>query len=121
MEARLHLRWFSSFREIILLDNIRFAVRQLRKNPGFATLAVLTLALGIGANTAMFTVIDSVLLRPLAYRDADRIVAITPGAPTENVVQTTSWLNYRDIREQASQFRYVAAYMREPFSSSRCA
>lgn len=94
-----------------MLDNIRFAIRQLRKNPGFTTLAVMTLALGIGANTAMFTVIDSVLLRPLVYRDADRIVAISPGDPTENVVQTTSWLNYRDIREQANQFRYVAAYM----------
>jgi putative ABC transport system permease protein len=94
-----------------LIDNIRFAVRQLRKNPGFATLAILTLALGIGANTAMFTVIDSVLLRPLAYRDPDRIVAISPGAPTETLAQATSWLNYRDIREQARQFRSVAAYM----------
>jgi putative ABC transport system permease protein len=94
-----------------LVDNIRFAVRQLRKNPGFAALAILTLALGIGANAAMFTVIDSVLLRPLAYRDPDRIVAISPGAATDTRVQSTSWLNYRDIREQATQFRAVAAYM----------
>ena len=94
-----------------MIDNIRFAIRQLRKNPGFAALAILTLALGIGANAAMFTVIDSVLLRPLPYRDAGRIVAISPGAPTETVAQSTSWLNYRDIREQATQFNAVAAYM----------
>ena len=94
-----------------MVDNIRFAVRQLRKNPGFAALSILTLALGIGANTAMFTVIDSVLLRPLAYRDADRIVAISPGEPGETTPKSTSWLNYRDIREQATQMRAVGAYM----------
>jgi putative ABC transport system permease protein len=94
-----------------MVDNIRFAIRQLRKNPGFATLAILTLALGIGANTAMFTVIDSVLLRPLNYRDADRIVAITPGDATDNSVKSTSWLNYRDIREQGTGFKAVGAYM----------
>jgi len=94
-----------------MLDNIRFAIRQLRNNPGFAALAILTLALGIGANTAMFTVIDSVLLRPLPYRNADRIVAISPGDPTDNSVKNTSWLNYRDIREQSRQFESVAAYM----------
>ena len=91
-----------------MADNIRFALRQIVKNPGFATLAILTLALGIGANTAMFTVIDSVLLRPLPYRDADRIVVVTTGINDQ--VQTTSWPNYLDVREQARQFRQVAAY-----------
>jgi predicted permease len=94
-----------------MFDNIRFAVRQLRKNPGFATLAILTLALGIGANAAMFTVIDSVLLRPLPYRNPERIVAISPGPSTSITADHTSWLNYRDIREQATLFRSVAAYM----------
>jgi putative ABC transport system permease protein len=94
-----------------MIDSVRFALRQIHKNPGFATLAILTLALGIGANTAMFTVIDSVMLRPLPYRDADRIVAITPGTASEgNSVRTTSWINYLDIREQARQFRAVVAY-----------
>ncbi|HEY6348158.1 MAG TPA: ABC transporter permease [Candidatus Angelobacter sp.] len=92
-------------------DHIRFALRQMRKNPGFAVLAVVTLALGIGANTAMFTVIDSVMLRPLAYRDGDRIMAITTGAAEHgNVVETTSWLNYVDLRDQSRQFRSIAAY-----------
>src|SRR5437763_13774276 len=94
-----------------MIDNLRFALRQINKNPGFATLAILTLALGIGANTALFTVIDSVMLSPLPYRDADRIVAISPGTASEgNSVRTTSWINYLDIRAQARQFRAVVPY-----------
>lgn len=94
-----------------MAQSLRFALRQIVRNPGFAALAVLTLALGIGANTAMFTVIDSVLLRPLPYRDAARIVAITTGSIAEhNAIHTTSWLNYLDVKEQARQFQDVAAY-----------
>jgi predicted permease len=94
-----------------LIENVRFALRQLYKNPGFATLAILTLALGIGANTAMFTVLDSVLLRSLPFRDADRLVVISPGEAIQaNSVQNTSWPNYLDIRQQARQLANVAAY-----------
>lgn len=95
-----------------MIENIRFALRQMRKNPGFAALAIITLALGIGANTAMFTVTDSVMLRPLAYPDGDSIMAITTGGAEQgNAVMTTSWLNYLDLREQSKQFRAVAAYI----------
>jgi len=59
-----------------LLYDLRFALRQLRKNLGIAVLAILTLALGVGANTAIFTVIDGVLLRPLPYADSGALVAI---------------------------------------------
>lgn len=93
-----------------MLESIRFAVRQMQKNPGFATLAIVTLALGIGANTAMFTVIDSVMLRPLPFRNGDRVVAITPAGAVGGAVSTTSWPNYRDIREQDRQLEAVAAY-----------
>src|ERR1035438_1769817 len=58
----------------ILVQDFRYALRTLRKSPGFATTAVFTLALGIGASTAVFTVVDSVVLQPLSYRDSARLV-----------------------------------------------
>jgi hypothetical protein len=92
-----------------LIYDLRFSLRQLRKTQGMTILAVLTLALGIGANTAIFTVIEDVILRPLPYRDADRLVFIGPktGNPGFN---TTSWMNFRDIHEQSRVLENTAGY-----------
>jgi putative ABC transport system permease protein len=91
-----------------LVQDLRFALRQLRNSPGFAVLAVLTLAFGIGANTAMFTVVENVLLRALPYPHPDRLVRIGP--PNGSGLSNTSWLNYRDIRDQTSTMEVVACY-----------
>jgi len=63
------------------LRNVRFSLRTVRKNPGFAAAAILTLAIGIGANTAVFSVVDGVLLKPLAYPEPERLVSISHFAP----------------------------------------
>jgi predicted permease len=89
--------------------DLRYALRQLRKSPGFALLAIGTLALGVGANTAIFTVIESVLLRPLPYAHADRLIFIGPKTDTPHF-QPTSWLNYHDIRSQSRLLKDVAGY-----------
>ncbi len=92
-----------------LLHDLRYAVRQLRKTPGLTLLAVLSLMLGIGANTAIFTIIQSVLLRPLPYAHADRLLFIGPTGDKPGF-GSTSWLNYRDIAAQAKLLEYAAGY-----------
>ncbi|HWG49442.1 MAG TPA: ABC transporter permease, partial [Candidatus Acidoferrales bacterium] len=88
-------------------QDLRYAIRQLLKAPGFAALAICTLAIGIGANTAMFTVVESVILRPLPYAHSERLVGL--GKPGQGFL-STSWLNYRDVRDQAQTFSTVAGY-----------
>jgi putative ABC transport system permease protein len=91
-----------------ILWNLRYAMRQLWRSPGLAIIAVVTLALGIGGNTAMFTISESVLLRPLPYTDPDRLTDIRAwGGESTGPL---SWLDYLDIRNSSHDLAGVAAY-----------
>ena len=90
------------------MKDIRYGVRGLLKHPGFTAIVVITLALGIGASTAIFSVVDSVLLRRLPYRNAERIVAIEEINPAGKQIQSTS-ANFLDWRAQNTVFEHLAA------------
>lgn len=93
------------------MQDLRFALRQLLKNPGFTAVAVLTLALGIGATTAIFSVVHAVLLQPLPYPEPDRLVRIHETIPVRGVERVpVSVANYLDWRRQASSFAEMAAH-----------
>src|ERR1700692_473497 len=92
------------------MNTLRYAIRQLRKSPGFTFVAVLTLALGIGANTAIFTVVNAVLLAPLPFPDADRIVAVQSRNLQENLKgQGFAPAGFRDVEKQITSFEGIAA------------
>jgi hypothetical protein len=87
---------------------VRYSLRLLSKNPGFAAAAILTLAVGIGANTAIFSVVNSVLLRPLAFSDSSRLVRLyTHDQTRENLGLT--FLDFLDVRARSKPFRGLAA------------
>jgi putative ABC transport system permease protein len=90
-----------------LLQDLRYAFRLLAKSPGFTAIAVLTLALGIGANTAIFSVVNAVLLRPLAFRDPSRLVIVAEKSPFPTI--STSYQNFVDWRDQSRSFESMEA------------
>ena len=95
---------------------LRLAVRQLRLHPGFAAVTVLVLALGVGASTAVFTVVDSVVLRPLPYKDPERLVALWDVNARQGLNhQTISPVNFMDYRE-LEEFEGAAAWWRPSFN-----
>ena len=96
-----------------IFKDIRYGLRGLLKHPGFTGIVVITLALGIGASTAIFSVVDSVLLRRLPYRNAERIVAIQEVNPDGKRIQTTSG-NFLDWRAQNTVFEHLAAIRQSP-------
>jgi predicted permease len=100
--------WISN-RVSTLSQDLRYGLRMLCKNPGFTLVAVITLALGIGANTAIFSVVNAVLLRPLPYRDPDRIVTIGNYRGNLNHVNVID-ADVLDWREQAKVFEQIAAF-----------
>ena len=90
------------------LADVRYAARTFLKNPGFTLFAMLTLALGLGANVAIFSFVDGLLLKPLAYPEADRIVQIWE-KPPRGLRNSVSGLNFLDWRDQATSFSAMAA------------
>jgi predicted permease len=100
-----------------LIQDVRYALRQLRKSPAFTLVAVLTLALGIGANTAIFSVVEGVLLRPLPYRDSDQLVRVwsTSNRSSRDV---SSYPDFKDWADQNHSFQQMAAYRGQSFNLS---
>ena len=100
-----------------LLQDVRYGLRQLRRNPGFTVVAALTLALGIGANTAIFSIINAVLLTPLPFPHPDRVVQIWERNPHIGLEQgVVSPSNFLDWQSQSHDFEAMAAYQHEHFS-----
>jgi predicted permease len=97
------------------MTNLRLAFRSLRRQPAFAAIAVFTLAMGIGANTAIFTVADALLLKPMPYADARNLLLIT-ARRADGSAQPLSWPRVRMIQEQSSAFSGIAAFTRETFN-----
>ena len=93
-----------------LLQDIRFGLRQLLKRPIFTALAIISMALGIGANTAIFSLVDTVLLRPLPVREPSRLIAVDGTRPNGTDFTLQSFPNYKDYRERSRSFEGLLAY-----------
>src|SRR5450432_2029236 len=90
--------------------DFKYAIRSLRKTPGFTLLAVLVMAMGIGANTAVFSVVNAVLLRPLAYDDPDHIVTLSSLWQRSGTHGQVSSADFHDWHDQSDAFETMAYY-----------
>ncbi len=99
----------------ILMQDLRYGIRMLLKNPGFSIVAVLALTLGIGADSAIFSVVNSVLLRPLPYPDSDRLVILRERSPQLEGM-SVAYPNFLDWREQNSAFENIGVFRRQSFN-----
>src|SRR5256714_8285702 len=93
------------------MTDIRYAFRQLRKSPGFTAVAVIAIGLGVGANTWIFSLVNGVLLRPLPFPDAERIVYFEGKNPSSGITESNvSYLDFTDWSQQTDLFASTAAY-----------
>src|SRR5882757_7222759 len=90
--------------------DLKFALRSWRRNPGFSLLAVLVMALGIGANTAVFSVVNAVLLKPLAYAGSDRIVTLATVWKSGTKLKVVTLPDFQDWHDQSTAFSALAYY-----------
>jgi putative ABC transport system permease protein len=97
-------------------QDVRYALRQLRRSPGFTAVVVLTLALGIGANTAIFSVVNAVMLRPLPFQDPGRLVRVVSVRLRDKAVDNASYPDFLDWRSQNHVFERMAAFHTEGFT-----
>src|SRR5690349_18516097 len=100
-----------------LAQDFRYGWRMLVKNPGFSIIAMLTLALGIGANTAMFSIVEAVLLRPLPFGQPERLVAVGTTELREHVVSgAASYPDFLDWRTQNHVFEGMSVFRNDSFT-----
>src|SRR6201984_1819593 len=98
-----------------LLQDIRYGIRTLAKTPGFTAIAILTLALGIGANTALFSVVNGVLLNPLPYAEPDRLVAMYAKS-AEFAHPSCSYPNFLDWQREQHSFSSMASFRPDDYN-----
>src|SRR5262245_51522647 len=104
-----------------MYNDLRHAFRQLLKNPGFAAVAVLSLALGIGANTAIFSLVNAILLKRLPVRQPEELVVVAAEAPAQTQIgpiSSYSYPVYRELRDKNSVFSGMFAHNAQPMSMS---
>lgn len=105
-----------------MLNDIRYGIRQLLKNPGFTLVAVITLALGIGANTAIFSVVNAVLLKPLPFPQPDQLVALGSVDSRQKAMapglSSVSYPDFFDFRDQNRTLSSIAVYHERPFAAT---
>src|SRR5215510_10420047 len=100
-----------------LAQDLRYGARMLLKKPSFTVIAVLTLALGIGANTAIFSVVNAVLLNPLPFAESDRLMALGQNeSRSRAALSNFSFRNFADLRDQIKAFERLAAYYNSNFT-----
>ena len=107
------LRWTRD-----LVQDLRYAQRSLLRAPGFAAVAIVTLALGIGANTALFSVVSGVLLRPLPFPDPDHLVRVWAFVPSSNLRRSPATPDYRELRDHNRTFDALGAYAPGSYSGT---
>src|SRR4026207_1708868 len=98
-----------------LWQDVRFGARMLLKSPGITIIVIIALALGIGANTAIFSVVNTVLLRPLPYEESDRLVFLNEASPVLDEM-SISYPNFTDWRNQTQTFEKIGVYNRASYN-----